>query len=359
MAKTQRVLGLMSGTSMDGIDAALLHTDGIAAGEVLARAFTPYPETVRAAIRAVLGRPPENEAAAIAQTLVTDWHINAVRDFGHAGQIDLIAFHGQTVFHDPANARTWQIGDGPRLAAATGLPVMYDFRSNDMRHGGQGAPLLPLYHRALVRKAELEEPAAVLNLGGVANITWIDGEAIYACDTGPASALIDDWMRRATGESMDRNGETALKGAPDRARIQKWLENPYFARTLPKSLDRDAFASCRVDDLSPEDGAATLAAFTVAGVFAALDRLPGPTRRLLVCGGGRHNAAIMRGLETRLPVTDADTLGWSGDFIEAEGFAYLAARARAGLPLTLPTTTGCLQPVSGGILVEPDTIAAS
>ncbi len=357
MAKTLTVLGLMSGTSMDGIDASLLRTDGVQAGEALAHSFTPYPDDVREAIRAVTGNIPGDDAANAAK-LVTDWHIQAVRNFPHDGPIDLIGFHGQTVFHDPANARTYQLGDGERLAAETGIPAIYDFRSADMRAGGQGAPLLPLYHKALTVRSGLDQPVCVLNLGGVANITWISGEQVIACDTGPASALIDDWMLRKTGTAMDKDGASALRGLPDLARVTEWLQRAYFAKPAPKSLDRDAFSACSVDDLPVDDGAATLTTFTVNSILMGLAQMPERTRHVIACGGGRHNRAIMRGLSARVAVTDADQLGWSGDYIEAEGFAYLAARSLGGLPLSLPTTTGCASPVTGGRLARPKTQAA-
>lgn len=345
MTQLFTAIGLMSGTSMDGVDIALLRTDGKGVAEPLGSSFTPYPDDVRSALRACLGlaSDPDGRIAKAAE-LVTDWHIKAVKDFGK--QADLIGFHGQTIFHDPANARTWQIGNGERLAKETGIDVVYDFRTNDMKHGGQGAPLMPIYHRVLVEQSKAPQPACFLNLGGVANITWIDGDEIFACDTGPANALLDDWMLKQTGQAMDKDGATALKGKIDQARIDKWLSESFFQKPAPKSLDRDAFKHCTVDDLSLEDGAATLAAFTAQAVLKALPERP---KSLIVAGGGRRNPAIMQHLK---PVIDADSLGWSGDALEAEGFAYLAVRSLKGLALSLPTTTGCTTPVTGGRLAK-------
>lgn len=351
MAKVVNVLGLMSGTSMDGIDASLLRTDGESVAEPLGHAFLPYPDDVKRLIRGVLGRAHDTDGSvAKAERTVTDWHIQAVTEFrkNHAYPIDLIGFHGQTIFHDPARKRTWQIGDGERLALETGIDVIYDFRSADMRAGGQGAPLLPLYHRALLKAAKLAEPACVLNLGGVANITWIDGDTVIACDTGPANALIDDWMLEKTGTAMDKNGEAAAKGTVDVARVLKWLQHPYFSLPAPKSLDRNAFAGCKVDDLSTEDGAATLAAFTVESVLKTIRQMPKLPQTLIVAGGGRHNKTMMDALAKCIPTKNADELGWNGDNLEAEGFAYLAMRSALGLPLSLPTTTGCKTPATGG-----------
>ncbi|NBX67271.1 MAG: anhydro-N-acetylmuramic acid kinase [Proteobacteria bacterium] len=351
MAKVANVLGLMSGTSMDGIDMALLRTDGENMAEALGAAFLPYPDDIKLLIRSVLGRAHDADGSVTkAEQAVTDWHVMAVGKFHETTlhEIDLIGFHGQTIFHDPARKRTWQIGDGERLARETGIDVIYDFRSNDMRAGGQGAPLLPLYHQALVRAAKLENPACVLNLGGVANITWMDGETVIACDTGPANALIDDWMLAKTGVPMDKDGAAATKGTVDVPRVLQWLQHPYFQLPAPKSLDRNAFHGCKVDDLSLEDGAATLTAFTVESVLKTVRQMPRLPKNLIVAGGGRHNAAIMNALQKCIPTIDADTLGWNGDNLEAEGFAYLAQRSVRGLPLSLPTTTGCKTPVTGG-----------
>ena len=356
MAKVATVLGLMSGTSMDGIDLALLRTDGDMVADRLDAGFVPYPEEVRAQLRAILGKSADNAAGDVtaAAKTVTDLHIKAASGFlaKSADKPDLVGFHGQTIFHDPANARTWQLGDGQALADALGIDVVYDFRANDMAAGGQGAPLLPLYHRALMQKAGMQGPACMLNLGGVGNITWVDGDMVIACDTGPANALIDDWMLAQTGLPMDTDGATAVAGTPDMARINEWLAHPFFKLPPPKSLDRNAFAHCTVDGMTLADGAATLAAFTVDSVLAALRLMPAMPHTLAVAGGGRHNRAIMARLNTALRTVTADTLGWPGDTMEAEGFAYLARRSVLGLPLSLPTTTGCKAPTTGGKLAR-------
>lgn len=346
MAKASNVLGLMSGTSMDGVDVGPLHTDGQDMAIAGPNSFTPYPDEVRNALRACMGlsSDPDGRVARAAE-LVTDWHIKAVREFQQkcAEPIELIGFHGQTIFHDPARGKTWQIGDGQKLADALGIDVIYDFRSADMKAGGQGAPLIPLYHQVLVKN--LEQPVGVLNVGGVANVTWIDGNTVIACDTGPGNALIDDWMLKKTGAAIDRDGRAALAGKIDQPRIDHWLQDAYFSKRAPKSLDRNAFAACRVDDLSIEDGAATLAAFTAQSVMRALQMMPAFPKQLIVAGGGRHNQAIMNQLTHAI---NADDLGWSGDSLEAEGFAYLAMRSKLNLPLSLPTTTGCKTPTTGG-----------
>ncbi len=348
-------LGLMSGTSMDGVDVSLLETDGVSAGKRLGHSFLAYPDYVRAAIRKALGCEVDFDGrVAEAEKLVTDWHIKAVDEFRerHSFPIDLIGFHGQTIFHDPAKGRTWQIGNADHLADATGTHVIHDFRTNDVKNGGQGAPLLPLYHQALAHQAKLDFPVCVLNIGGVGNITWMDQKDVFACDTGPGNALLDDWMLKKTGKAFDENGDTALRGKADMARIERWLDHPYFSAPAPKSLDRNDFIGCTVDDLSVEDGAATLAAFTVESVKRALDLMPAPARMLVVVGGGRKNMAMLEGLGRYAAVLKPEQLGWPGDFIEAEGFAWLAVRSWRGLPLSVPGTTGCHSPTLGGRLVR-------
>jgi anhydro-N-acetylmuramic acid kinase len=264
--------------------------------------------------------------------------------------VTAIGFHGHTILHRPREGRTWQIGDGALLARLTGIGVVCDLRSNDVAHGGEGAPLAPLYHAALCHG--LDGRAVILNIGGVANLTWVGGadEAPVAFDTGPGNALMDEWVERWTGERFDRNGALASTGAVDAGRLATLLDNPYFDRPPPKSLDRIDFDLVALDGLNAADGAATLAAFTCATVARAARFLPAPPSRWLVTGGGRHNPVLMAGLADALgvPVAPVEAVGWDGDAIEAQAFAYLAVRSLDGLPLTLPTTTGVSAPVTGG-----------
>lgn len=348
------VIGLMSGTSMDGIDAALLRTDGEGAAEAGAFLTVPYSEGFRDRLRACLGNQDEFADIADVQRELTLHHADAVLSLLEqagltAEQVDLIGFHGHTILHDPDARRTWQIGDGALLARRTGIAVVDDFRTADVAAGGQGAPLLPLYHRALA--AALDKPLAVLNLGGVGNVTWIGADdGVIACDTGPGNAMIDDWVLARTGRAYDEDGALARAGRVDPVALAHLLNTRFFDRPAPKSLDRDAFDPAPVAGLSIEDGAATLTAFTVESVARILPHLPQPPRRWLVTGGGRRNAAIMDGLTARLgvPVEPVETVGWNGDALEAQGFAYLAVRSRLGLPLSLPTTTGVPRPLTGG-----------
>ena len=348
----QTVVGLMSGTSMDGIDAALVRTDGERRVEPLAFVTIPYEDGFRTALRSCLGGKGPVEAV---ERAVTDAHADAVRRLlaeagTEAAAVDLIGFHGHTIFHDPARRRTWQIGDGARLARATGIAVVDDFRTADVAAGGQGAPLVPLFHRALADA--LPRPLAVLNIGGVANVTWIgEGEDdVIACDTGPGNALVDDWVLSGQGARYDSGGALAARGKVDERGLAALLAHPYFDQPAPKSLDRDAFDPAPVRGLSVEDGAATLTAFTAASVARIVQHLPEAPLRWLVCGGGRHNATLMGMLADRLgvPVDPVEAVGWNGDALEAEAFAYLAVRSRKGLPLSLPSTTGVPQPMTGG-----------
>ncbi|MGI4746584.1 MAG: anhydro-N-acetylmuramic acid kinase [Janthinobacterium lividum] len=349
-----QVIGLMSGTSLDGVDAALIETDGVRVAGFGPSLTIPYDASLRAALRGLLDCAgaidcADPELARIERRL-TDMHVSAVKALGVPA--DLIGFHGQTILHRPHERRTWQIGDAARLARETGLPVAFDFRSADVAAGGEGAPLVPAYHAALA--ADLPRPLAVLNLGGVANVTWIGSDgALLACDTGPGNALLDDWAMRHLGVPCDRDGALAATGRVDAAVLARLLAHPFLARPAPKSLDRQDFHAGMdaLDGLSPADGAATLVAFTAAAV--AMTRLPEAPLRWLVCGGGRHNPVLMQALRERLgvPVEPVEVEGWNGDALEAQCFGFLAARVEAGLPLSWPGTTGVPSPSAGGRLV--------
>jgi anhydro-N-acetylmuramic acid kinase len=349
-------IGLMSGTSGDGIDAALLKTDGeriVETGPGIGEAYDP---AFRSRLKSAYGHwdpPPGLERE------LTERHARVVlRLVAEAGMppadVAVVGFHGQTILHEPEKHRTRQIGDGALLAELTGIPVVNDFRSADMAAGGEGAPLAPVYHRALA--AGLEKPVALLNIGGVSNVTFIgEGDALIAFDTGPGNALIDDWALRHTGEPVDRDGALAKSGAVDEAAVARFLENPFFKRAAPKSLDRDAFKAFSLGEKSPADGAATLTAITAASIAAGVARLPMPPKRWLVCGGGRHNPVLMAGLRAHLgvPVDPIEAIGWDGDLIEAQAFAFMAVRSSHGLPISFPGTTGVKQPTPGGELHRP------
>jgi len=359
----------MSGTSLDGVDVALIETDGerIAAFGP-ARTF-PYAESDRKTFRhafrearALSDRTARPGVLTEAETLVTLRHAEAVEGFLaaeriRAADVDLVGFHGQTVFHDPARALTVQIGDGQVLAERLGIPVVWDFRAADMAAGGQGAPLAPVFHRALATTAGLAGPVMFLNLGGVANITYVgrDGELI-AFDTGPGNGLLDDWTLERTGKPFDLDGRLAASGKPSDAILAAMLEHPYFKLPPPKSLDRDAFSLAPLAELSDADGAATLLQFTVRNVAASQDLLPEPPRACYASGGGRHNAEMMRLLAKALKgieLKPLGVLGFDGDATEAQAFAFLAVRSVDRKPLSYPLTTGVPKPLSGGRLSRP------
>lgn len=348
--KIYRVIGLMSGTSLDGVDAAFLETDGenhIKPGPFVS---VPYEEGLRARLRACFGKTAE-ETRDVENDL-TVAHAEAIKKLGVSlKDVDLIGFHGQTISHAPEKGFTCQIGDGELLASLTGVRVVNDFRTADVKAGGQGAPLVPVYHQALAGK--LDKPVVFINIGGVANVTYVGTNgSLLAFDTGPGNALVDDWMLKKSGHKFDEAGKAALAGRVDEAVLKQLLAHPFFAAPVPKSLDRNAFASKIYEGLSLENGAATLAAFTVQSIARAAKFFPGTPQQWIVAGGGRHNNYLMQELQRALkaPVVSIDTLGFDGDAIEAEAFAYLAVRSVRGLPLSFPMTTGVPQPMTGGRL---------
>ncbi|HWK44612.1 MAG TPA: anhydro-N-acetylmuramic acid kinase [Stellaceae bacterium] len=354
-------IGLMSGTSADGVDGALLETDGVEVFRTGASTMLPYADTLRDRLFAVMRDPAlaetgefaelERDLAAANAAVVTDV---LTREGIAAEAVDVIGFHGQTVLHRPERRLTRQLGDGAWLSKLAGIPVVNRFRDADVAAGGQGAPLVPVYHAALAR--QLAGPLAILNLGGVANVTLIDGERLLAFDTGPASALLDDWVRRHTGAAYDDGGRIAAAGRIDESRLVGLLADLYFDRAPPKSLDRNDFPLAAMDGLSLEDGAATLLAFTARSVAKARAHLGVVPKRWLVTGGGRHNTALMAALAEALDgveVSPVETVNWVGDTLEAQAFAFLAVRSLKGLPLSLPGTTGVPYPMPGGLLHQP------
>lgn len=369
-------VGLMTGTVLDGnIDVALLRTDGDSVQEFGTYRLAPYPPGLRdlladtlAAARVWNFEGPEPAIFATAEAALTDAQADAVRDLVETegpglARIGAVGFHGQTVLHRGRTPQqigaTRQLGDGARMAARLGVPVVYDFRSADVAAGGQGAPLSAVYHMGLLRALGAGPDTAVLNLGGVANVSWWDGaDTVVAFDTGPANAPINDFVRGLGLGEMDRGGALARAGCVDEARLAGLLTHPYLTAPWPKSLDRFDFTAAMAEGLGAEDGAALLTAFTASAVGRGLDLLPVRPRRLIVCGGGRHNPRLMAMLATRAQVQAdlAETVGWRGDAIEAECFAFLAVRVLRGLPISFPTTTGVPRPMTGGRIARPATL---
>jgi anhydro-N-acetylmuramic acid kinase len=352
-----RSIGLMSGTSMDGIDIALLETDGESVVRAGPWTTQPYPADLR---HALLKLAVEDPDLAHFEQRVTQAHIEAVRVFSRdyniaLSTVDCVGFHGQTIRHEPQLARTWQLGDGARMAEALGCVVINRFRDADLRQGGQGAPLAPAYHRVLAKTQGLLEPIAILNIGGVSNVTLICGEEIYAFDCGPGNALLDDWVSARAGVPFDEGGGIAARGRVDEHTLSRLMNDPYFTVAGAKSLDRNHFSNASVSDLSIVDGAATLVAFTARAIAVAARTFPMTAHTWIVVGGGRLNTTLVDALRTELNarVMIAEDIGWAGDAIEAQAFAYLAVRSLLGLPLSWPATTGVRQPTTGGVRHDP------
>ena len=362
-------VGLMSGTSLDGVDVALIQTDGKRVAALGPSGYRAYTDSERGLLRQALAdavtlsnREARPGALADAERAVTIAHAEAVAAFfaqnGIAREtVDIVGFHGQTVLHRPAQRLTVQIGDAAALARALHIPVMHDFRAADVAAGGQGAPFVPVYHRALAQSLGRDGPIAVLNIGGVSNITYIDGnEVLIACDTGPGNALLDDFMFKAVREPFDCEGRLAAQGEIDAAWVARALAHSFFALPPPKSLDRNEFAALKLGNVAPADGAATLTAFTAAAIAAVVPLLPRPPRTWIVAGGGARNLTMLRMLRDRLApaeVESASALGWSADAVEAQAFGFLAARGLKGLPLSYPATTGVPMPMTGGEIARP------
>jgi anhydro-N-acetylmuramic acid kinase len=362
-------LGLMSGTSLDGVDVALIETDGKRVQSFGPSGYRPYTDRERGLLRQALTEAvhlPQRDARPgilrEAEQAVTKAHAEAVANFTAQHritreEIDIVGFHGQTVLHRPERRMTVQIGDAAALAKAIHIPVMHDFRAADVAAGGQGAPFVPVYHRALAQALEREGPIVVVNIGGVSNITYIDGmETLIACDTGPGNALIDDHMYRTMNQRFDKDGEFAAKGRVDQAWVSRALQLPFFSQKPPKSLDRNDFAGLKVGDMAPADGAATLTAFTAAAIARIVPQLPKWPNNWIIAGGGARNRTLMDMLRERLEpatVDAAEGLGWSSDALEAQAFGFLAARGLKGLPLSYPATTGVPMPMTGGVIARP------
>ncbi|WP_412505218.1 anhydro-N-acetylmuramic acid kinase [Roseovarius sp. SYSU LYC5161] len=354
-------LGAMSGTSLDGVDAAMLRTDGEAILDFGPTGYRPYTAGEQTVLSAALGRWP-GEDVAEALNVVQDAHQALLSRFTGA---DIAGFHGQTLAHEPRGRGTHQIGEGGALAAALGVPVVWDFRSADIRLGGEGAPLAPFFHFACAKWMAAGEPLAFLNLGGVGNLSWVDPRldrpedpaALLAFDTGPANAPVNDLVKARRGLSFDKDGAMARQGEVAQGALELFLEDPYFARMPPKSLDRDAFEDTfeLVNELGDADAAATLTGMSAAAVLRGLEHCPAPPARLLVTGGGRKNPVMMDMLRAALdcPVEPVEAAGLDGDMLEAQAFAFLAVRVARGLPTSCPGTTGVSAAVSGGTLSRP------
>ncbi len=358
-------LGAMSGTSLDGVDAALLHTDGETISAFGETAFRPYTKQEQSDLRAALGEWPDGDHVAKAQETVETAHALVLSRFDAA----LVGFHGQTLAHDPYGLqgapRTHQTGDGAVLAEVLQTPVVWDFRTADVELGGQGAPLAPFFHFACAKYIGATHPVAFLNLGGVGNLTYVNPSfakpeepgALLAFDTGPANAPVNDLMMKRRNLPFDENGACAAQGQPDLDIVDTFLTDPYFLKVPPKSLDRNDFPNLpeMVQELSDADAAATLIACASAAVIRGLEHAPHPPMTVYVTGGGRKNPIFMKSLQANAHavVKDIDDTGLNGDMLEAQAFAYLAVRVARGLPTSARSTTGVSASVGGGRISHP------
>ena len=355
-------LGAMSGTSLDGVDAAMVLTDGERIVEFGDSFYRPYAADERAILQAALSCWPGDPQVEAAAEVVETAHAEVLSQFSGAS---VVGFHGQTLAHEPRGRGTHQAGSGAILAEVLGCPVVWDFRSTDVRLGGQGAPLAPFYHFACARWMGAEMPLAFLNMGGVGNVTWVDPRhaapdhpgACLAFDTGPANAPVNDLVLQRLGLAQDESGGLAAQGKPDPAVLARFLEHAFFARMPPKSLDRNQFHDLlgAVAHLSDADAAATLTAAAALSVARGAEHFPTPVQRLLVTGGGRHNAHLMDLLARHMTaeVQPVEAAGLNGDMLEAQAFAFLAVRVLRGLPTSCPSTTGVGALVGGGQISRP------
>lgn len=363
MTSGKWIIGMMSGTSMDGIDVAAIKTDGHHIFEMAPGLMVPYTDEFREKLRRILGQDIKTPEINAIEKELTHLHAEAFHHYLKkfsipSADVELIGFHGHTVLHQPPsrfkNPRTWQIGDGNLLSRRTQTKVVYNMRENDVKHGGEGAPLVPLYQRALAQS--MKKPLAIINIGGISNVTWIgENDQLLAFDMGPGNALLDDWVKTHYNQRYDEGGTIAAQGHIEVSILEQFKNHPYFKQTPPKSLDRQDFDFSTVSPLSPPDGLATLTEMTALAIKAGTPFFPVQPHLYVITGGGRLNKTLMNRLAFHLSpasVKTTEEIGWDGDYIEAQAFAFLAARAVKGLPLSEPTTTGVRKPVSGGIIVS-------
>lgn len=352
MAKVKTAIGLMSGTSLDGIDAGVIHTDGESHVELGDFVSKDYDADMRNMLRGAIAGSADVTEVEEALTLL---HADVVSDLleqegMNKSDVDIIGFHGQTIDHDPDNGVTVQIGNGRLLAQSLGIDVVNDFRRADVQAGGQGAPLVPIFHAALLANYPL--PVAAVNIGGVANVTWIGNkEHILAFDTGPGNALIDDYIFHHTGNKFDRDGLIAESGEVDNKVLAHWLDDPFFDKLPPKSLDRNYFSVDDVEALTLEDAVATLTEYTAKTIAQSAEHFPVAVKAWYISGGGRRNLYLMERIQhyVEAEVHPIEKVGYNGDAVEAHAFGYLAVRCLRKLPNTFPSTTGSARAVVGGV----------
>lgn len=363
-SKIYNVIGLMSGTSLDGIDISHVKTDGKNFFQNINNYYYRFTSKFKKELQLIVKNYHKvlvnKEYQKKADMLITKEHFKALKMFPFFDGLDLIGFHGQTIHHDASKKVSIQLGDGSELAKKTNKPVIYNFRLNDLLKGGQGAPLAPIYHKHIIKTLNLKLPCCFLNIGGVSNITYYDGKELLGFDTGPGNGMIDDYVKLKTNKEYDEGGEIALKGKPNKDLVNLFLSHNFFSTNPPKSLDKNSFKNlyeklCRCN-LSLNDAVSTLSELTVTSIIYGIKQLPKKINSIIITGGGYKNKYIYEQLikRTKVKCFDLNKTDKSTDFIESELIAYITARSYRKLPITFPSTTGVKKPTTGGVLVYPN-----
>ena len=362
MEKNYLALGLMSGTSGDGVDSSIIQSNGKEKFLVKLNSYDPYPSQISREIHSIKHKVQNSndlrifsQEISLLEDKITTFHVNIAKKLSSSLNIDIIGFHGQTIFHNSEEKISKQLGLGDQLSNLTKKTVVYNFRQNDLKNGGEGAPLTPIYHKLLVKKfkdsKKLKLPITILNIGGIANITTIDKNSkMSSMDIGPGNCLIDKWIRLNSNKEYDENGNIAKSGKVDKFILEQTLDNFYYnAVSQKKSLDTNDFDISFCRGLTLEDGAATLTELTAKILSKKLLE-----NDVYVCGGGRKNTFLINSIrkKTEHKIKEIDHLGVDGSFIESQAFGYLAVRSYLGLPISFPETTGCQEPITGGVIVK-------
>ena len=348
-------IGLMSGTSLDGVDVALLKTDGFSIISSGPFGSVPYQAQFKQRLFDQLGE------VSVPKTLeeeLTVIHANVVFDFLKdnnilKSDIDVIGFHGQTIYHNPKEKLSFQIGDGYLLAKLLDRIVVNNFRATDVENGGQGAPLVPIYHQTLAK--DIKKPVAIINIGGVSNVTFIGDHELIAFDAGPGNAPLDDIIFQKLGLSYDKDGKLAQSGVINKSILKQFLAHSFFESPPPKTLDRNNFDYQNLVGCKVEDALATVVEFIAKSISKTREYFPQSVDKWYVSGGGSHNTTLVKSISKALnhDVLSVNRLGWNSDALEAQAFAFLAVRSILGLPISFPNTTGVLEPMTGGIVNNP------
>ena len=376
MSKSYYSLGLMSGTSMDGVDASIIQSDGETKYKVIIDKYFEYPQGIykdltklRDKIKSSKDLKKFSKEVKNIEKEITLFHAKAVNEILKKTKVkvDFIGFHGQTIYHNAKEKISKQLGDGKILSQLSKKTVVYNFRQNDLDHGGGGAPLAPIFHKLIVSQNKIKQPVLILNLGGIANWTFLgesdDGKDLHSADLGPGNCLIDQWMKKNSKQNYDKDGSTAKSGKINKSVLNKAIDDhmdKFISEEQSKdyyhdrSYDINDFDFSFVFGLSLEDGAATLTEYTAFIISEFINGTPADLRRVIVCGGGRKNKFLLKRISKKLKYSlqPIDNFGIDGDFVESQAFAYLAIRSYLKLPISFPETTGVKKSCTGGVIVK-------